>query len=99
MEMKFKFVNKIKKIYEYISVDGLLHILMSMDLLLLFYLFTNYILSLIFTIIIGVIKEIYDYFIVKSNNINQIKHDIVCDLLGIFIISFVLIIRNILNVL
>lgn len=97
--MKFKFVNKIKKIYEYISVDGLLHILTSMDLLLLFYLFTNYILSLIFTIIICIIKEIYDYFIVKSNNIDQIKHDIICDLLGIFIISFVLIIRNILNVL
>lgn len=90
-------MNKLKHLYKWITNDGLLHILMCIVLMLSFYLIIGYFLSLLIVIIFGLIKEIYDYYIQKNNNKEQIKHDIICDILGILIGTIILIIHYIIN--
>lgn len=96
-EQKYNIMNKLKQLYKWIANDGLLYILVSIVLMLSFQPIIGYLLSLIITIIFGLIKEIYDYFIQKDNNLNQIKHDIICDILGILIGTIILIINYIVN--
>lgn len=90
-------MDSIKQLYKYIANDGLLHILMCIVLMLSFYLIIGYLLSLLITIIFGLIKEIYDYFIQKDNNINQVKHDIICNGIGIIISSFIILLHYFIN--
>ena len=91
-------MNKIKQLLYWISTDGLLHMLVSMVMLLsCFYIF-GYVYSIILTLMICIIKEFYDYFINKSNTIKQISHDIICDLLGVLMATFILIIHYIINI-
>ena len=90
-------MNKLKQLYKRIANDGLLHILTCIVLMLSFYLIIGYLLSLFITIIFGLIKEIYDYFIQKDNNINQVKHDIICDGIGIIISSFTILLHYFIN--
>ena len=86
-------INKSKQIFKWIDNDGLLHILVSIALMLSCVPIVGYLLSLIITIIFGGIKEIYDYFIQKDNNINQVKHDAICNCIGIIISSFVILLH------
>lgn len=90
-------MDKIKQLYKWITNDGLLHILICMVLMLSFYLIIGYILSLLITIIFGLIKEIYDYFIQKDNNINQLKHDVICNSIGIIISSIIILLHYFIN--
>ena len=90
-------MNKLKQLYKWIANDGLLHILICIVLMLSFYLIIGYLLSLFITIIFVGIKEIYDYFIQKDNNKEQVKHDIICDCIGIIISSFIILLHCIIN--
>lgn len=90
-------MNKLKQLYKWVANDGLLHILICIVLMLSFYLIIGYLLSLIITIIFGLIKEIYDYFIQKDNNMNQVKHDVICNGIGIIISSFITLLHCIIN--
>lgn len=90
-------MNKLKQLYKWIANDGLLHILVCIVLMLSFYLLIGYLLSLIITIILGLIKEIYDYYIQKDNTVNQIKHDTICNCIGIIISSFIILLHCIIN--
>lgn len=96
-EQKYNIMNKLKQLYKWIANDGLLHILICIVLTLSFYLIIGYLLSLLITIIFGLIKEIYDYFIQKDNNINQVKHDIICNCIGIIIGSFIILLHYFIN--
>lgn len=72
----------IKKIFRWIAVDGLLHFLvcyamiLSLSPLIGFY-------ALIPTIVVALAKEGYDYHCKKSNNKEQVVHDLICDAAGI----------------
>lgn len=90
-------MNKLKQLCKWIENDGLLHILICIVLILSFYLIIGYVLSLFITIVFGLIKEIYDYFIQKDNNLNQIKHDVICNIIGIIISSIIILLHCIIN--
>lgn len=90
-------MNKLNQLYKWIANDGLLHILVCIVIMLSLQPIIGYLLSLIITIIFSAIKEIYDYFIQKDNNINQVKHDIICNCIGIIISSFISLLHCIIN--
>ena len=90
-------MNKLKQLYKWIANDGLLHILICIVLMLSFKPIIGYLLSIIITIIFGLIKEIYDYFIQKDNNMNQVKHDVICNGIGIIISNFIILLHCIIN--
>ena len=77
-----KLLESIKKIKEWVATDGLLHFLvcyamvLSLTPIIGFY-------ALIPTIIAALGKEGYDYHIRKSNNREQVVHDLICDAAGI----------------
>lgn len=84
-----QFFTKIKNFFtkcmNWISTDGLLHILCSSLLVILFYSFFGMFISILITGLIGVIKEILDIFVRKTNTYKQSMKDIICDLIGILI--------------
>lgn len=84
-----QFFTKIKNFFtkcmNWISTDGLLHILCSSLLIVLFYSFFGIFISILITGLIGVIKEILDIFVRKTNTYKQSMKDIICDLIGILI--------------
>ena len=75
-------MEKLKNIIKWIGTDGLLHFLvcyamvLSLTPIIGFY-------ALIPTIIAALGKEGYDYHIRKSNNKEQVVHDLICDAAGI----------------
>ena len=85
-----KILEFIKNVKDWVAVDGLLHIETSgIICLLLLLLGVNILYSISLSIIIGILKEIYDIFIKKSNTYYQSLHDIICDLIGIAFSSIV----------
>ena len=75
----------LKKIYQWIASDGLLHILVSMVIILCLQPLVGTILAVCVAVLLGMGKEIYDGAIQKDNNEEQILHDVVCDVIGIVI--------------
>ena len=72
----------IRNIIKWINTDGLLHFLVCYSITLaLTPLIGLY--ALIPTFIAAGGKEAYDYFIIKSNNVGQVVHDLICDAAGI----------------
>lgn len=75
-------MEKLKNIIKWIATDGLLHFLVcyammvSLTPLIGFY-------ALIPTTIVAAAKEAYDFHIRKTNNLEQVAHDLICDLAGI----------------
>lgn len=95
--LRYNIMNKLKQLYKWIANDGLLHILVSIVIILSCTPIIGYSLSLIITITFGGIKEVYDYFIQKDNNINQVKHDIICNSIGIIMSSFIILLHYFIN--
>lgn len=94
---KYNIMNKLKQLYKWIANDGILHILICIVLMLSFQPIIGYLLSLFITIIFAGMKEIYDYYIQKDNTVDQIKHDIICNGIGIIISSFIILLHYIIN--
>lgn len=85
-----KILEFIKNVKDWVAVDGLLHIETSgIICLLLLRLGVNIPYSISLSIIIGILKEVYDIFIKKSNTYSQSLHDIICDIIGIAFSSIV----------
>ena len=84
-----------KKIYQWIATDGLLHILISMAIMLCLQPLVGTILSVCVAVLLGAGKEIYDGVIQKDNNGEQILHDVVCDVVGIILAIIVVSVWNI----
>lgn len=75
-------MEKIKQFLQWAGIDGLLHFLSCyalMSLALLIGLWW----ALAITITIAAAKEIVDYFIQKDNDIKDVLHDVIFDVLGI----------------
>lgn len=88
---------KMEQIYKWIANDGLLHILICIVIMLSLQPIIGYLLSLFITIIFAGMKEIYDYYIQKDNNVDQIKHDVVCNSIGLIISSFIILLHYFIN--
>lgn len=74
-----------KRLYNWIASDGLLHIVVSMAIMLCLQPLVGSILAVCVTVLLGAGKEIYDGAIQKDNNGEQILHDVVCDVVGVVI--------------
>ena len=85
-----KILEFIKNVKDWVATDGLLHIETSgIICLLLLLLGVNIPYSISLSLIIGILKEVYDIFIKKSNTYSQSLHDIICDIIGIAFSSIV----------
>lgn len=78
----------ITKVKGYVRVDGLLHIMASVIILLSLYPFIGYLWSLAITIVAGITKELYDRFTDGAAE----WHDLICDAIGIVYASMVILI-------
>lgn len=74
-------MGKLKNILKWIAVDGLLHILVCFAITLTFMPIVGW-WALLLAGIPALLKEGYDYFIEKDNNLKQVAHDLICDLVG-----------------
>lgn len=76
------------KILKWINYDGILHITCSCLIMLVasLYMGMQWALSIVLFVDLG--KEIKDY-INGNNNLKQIFHDVVCDLIGIVVAMMV----------
>jgi hypothetical protein len=73
-----------KRILNWIAVDGLLHLLVCYSIILTIAPIINLWWAISITIIIASIKEIVDYFYQKDNNLQQVLHDLICGFVGMF---------------
>lgn len=78
-------MNKLKQLYNWVASDGLLHILINVVIMLTFTLILNVWWALLISISVSLIKEGIDCFIRKSNNKQQVIHDLICDAVGILL--------------
>lgn len=76
-------VEKIKKAIKWIAIDGLLHILVCYAIMLAFKPLVGTWLTLVVTIFFATAKELWDYFVERDNNLKQVIHDCICDIVGI----------------
>lgn len=72
-----------KKLYNWIATDGLLHILVSMVIVLCLQPIIGTLFAIIVSALIGIGKEHYDVYIEKDNNEQQSLHDFICNCVGI----------------
>lgn len=77
--------NILKKIFQWVNIDGLLHFLTCYALILTFSNIFNLQIGFLLTIVIAILKEIYDIYIKKCNNYIQALHDIIMDIIGVII--------------
>ena len=76
-----KILDFIKKGWAWIATDGLLHFAFSALLILIAFPIIKW-WSLLFALLIGVLKEVYD-IIVKKRDPKLSIHDLICDCKGI----------------
>lgn len=73
-----------KKIINWIAVDGLLHTLVSVLITIVCFSFMGF-WSIIPTVVIGIGKEIYDMLAKPGYTWKMVWHDIICDAGGLII--------------
>lgn len=78
-----KIFSKIKDIYYWVGTDGILHYLSCYSITLTAEPVVEALWASIIALVIGLLKEVYDYFIKKNCDLNAVSHDIICDCGGI----------------
>ena len=74
----------VRKLWNWIGIDGLLHFLVSAMIVQTVYLVLDTpILAIVIAVIAGLSKEVWDVLIQKDNTIKQALHDVVCNIIGI----------------
>ena len=76
-------LNMLKWAYNWVGTDGFLHFLVCYALMLTFQPIVGVWWSLLIVIIPALLKEAWDYFVDKDNNVEQVLHDLICDGVGI----------------
>lgn len=82
-----------KKILQWMAIDGLLHFLVCYAMMLTFGPFFGNWIALAITLVFALGKEAYDVFIEKDNNFSQALHDLICDLTGVVCSIVIMIIQ------
>lgn len=85
-----KFWEFIKKVVNWVNIDGLLHFAFSALLILLSFPLIKW-WSLLFACIVGVLKEVYD-ITVKKSDWRLSPHDLICDCIGIIMTVILLLV-------
>ena len=72
-----------KRIIDWIAVDGLLHFLVCYAMMLAFAPIIGLWWSMGMTVIAALSKEVLDYIVECDNNTEQVHHDLICDGAGL----------------
>lgn len=72
-----------KKIINWIGYDGLLHFLVCYAMILTFTPIIGLWWAFVTTVIASIGKELYDVFVIKSNDLKSSLHDVLFDAVGI----------------
>lgn len=80
----------IKNIKDWVAVDGLLHFAFSALLILIAFPIIKW-WSLLFALLVGLLKEVYDITVKKSDARLSI-HDLICDCIGIIMTVILLLV-------
>ena len=75
----------INKITKWVGTDGLLHFLVCYAMMLTLAPIVGIAWSVLATTGIAVFKEVWDFCIQKDNDISQVMHDLLCDVVGIVV--------------
>ena len=75
--------NFINKITKWVGTDGLLHFLVCYALMLTLSPILGMAWAVLTTTNIAILKEVIDFCIQKDNDISQVMHDLLCDVVGI----------------
>lgn len=70
---------------KWVAIDGFLHLLICWLLVLNFTIIFNVWEAVGLTLIMALLKEVFDRFIQKDNTWSQVLHDIICDLIGLIL--------------
>jgi hypothetical protein len=73
----------IKNIIKLICTDGLLHFLACYAIILTFSPLIGILGAIGIAGALSIVKEAWDYFYEKDNNVQQVLHDLICDVIGI----------------
>ena len=79
-----KLIESLKKIKEWVAIDGLLHFLVCYAIIVSLTPLIGW-WALLLAILVALCKEAWDYFVEKDNNKEQVIHDLICDGVGIII--------------
>jgi hypothetical protein len=75
----------INKITKWVGTDGLLHFLVCYALMLTLSPILGMAWAVLTTTNIAILKEVIDFCIQKDNDISQVMHDLLCDVVGIVV--------------
>lgn len=75
----------INKITKWVGTDGLLHFLVCYALMLTLSPILGMTWAVLTTTNIAILKEVIDFCIQKDNDISQVMHDLLCDVVGIVV--------------
>lgn len=75
----------INKITKWVGTDGLLHFLVCYALMLTLSPILGMAWAVLTTTNIAILKEVIDFCIQKDNDILQVMHDLLCDVVGIVV--------------
>lgn len=84
-----------KSVLKWISTDGLLHLLVCCCIMLSLSPIWGIWIAIAITLFIALLKEAYDFFIEKDNNMQQVLHDLICDFFGILIALMIILLWGI----
>lgn len=76
-------MEKIKNIFKWVAVDGLLHILCVFAIIMACTPIVGLWWSIGIAVIASALKEAYDVVIQQDNNKEQVIHDVICDGVGL----------------
>ena len=73
----------LNKITAWVGTDGLLHFLVCYAMMLTLAPIVGMAWAVLTTTNIAILKEVIDFCIQKDNDISQVMHDLLCDVVGI----------------
>lgn len=97
--------SKLKKIKDWIAIDGLLHIetsliiflFVSIPIHLCYGLFFSIPIGFVVAFMLGCYKELQDIYVQKDNSKIESNHDMLCNLIGVIIGMIFLVIINLIK--
>lgn len=75
-------IDKMKKLFAWVGIDGLLHILTCYAMMLALTPIIGFGIASYVTALAAALKEAYDYFVQKDNDVIAVGHDFACDGIG-----------------
>lgn len=84
----------LKKLFTWVGVDGLLHILTCYAMMLALTPIIGFAVASYATALAAAFKEAFDYFVQKDNDIVAVGHDFACDAVGYVLACLTILIHS-----